>query len=699
MSGISMGTQLVAPEGFRNLEKGVTYFFLRSSSTRQRVLLIEFRERGPRQVTHKSQKRPTKSVTPEPFPKFVFVDRDSFEHGVDPDNRRIIKAERQRTLPPWLEELEGMNLALVDSYRKEPVLKHSDRIDEKLAVILPLVSNLNDILDHDDPERLINEHARGFKKNETRVRLWFLCYILFGRNRFALHYPIHKIGRWDRMSNPGSAKRGHPSKKGKEYGYNTDAEMKELILAGYRRECGLGVTMDQIYVRSMLRDFGCKARDVNNGHRKFTEIWHPDGKPFPQRGTFEYYVDKEYGQKTVSTILIGKVQARSEILPEKGAFTEHTMNLMQRVDADAYAVEELARGLVEGHPLPPLYVVTRRDYRSGIKSGIGFSQGSETSSAYRTAKFCEAIPKVRFCKLFGIAITPDQWPSQGLCPNEAVDRGAGATPGAQGRYFELDPVIDGMAPSHSGQSKAVVESSHPKNRHDKEAPSFFQSELSTVELIRREIFALLKFNASSSVRSRIPPDLAAKITGNNPNALYVLLDERGRNDAEQITFEQAVRNFLDLRPAKLTDAGVLLHGQVYKSAALTQSGACEAVAGRKDMPIQVYVFEGCTRHIWFDWHGQLVEVDLTFSVPVPNGVLHMSLAALEEFEAYLNELGYEHRENRLAVALATYEAFRTNTGKDWDAGSRKAGRAKRGSRAAKQEAAEAKNATRGQEAA
>jgi hypothetical protein len=699
MSGISMGTQLVAPEGFRNLEKSVVYYFLRSSSVRQRVLLVEFREREPMQVTHNSDKRPAKTVTPEPVPKIISIDRESFEHGVDPDNKKIIKADKQRKLPPWLEGLEGLNLATVDSYRNEPALKHSDRIDEKLSVIWPLVNHPNDILDHDDPERLINQHARTLKRNETRVRLWFLCYVLFGRNRFALHYPIHKIGHWDRMTSPGVAKRGRPSDKGKEYGYNTDEDMQELILAGYRRECGLGVTMDQVYVQSMLKDFGCKSREVNKGHRKFKEIWHPDGKPFPQLGAFEYYVDKEYSQKTVSTTLIGKVQARSEILPQKGSFTEHTMNLMQRVDADAYAVKELARGLVDGHSLPPLYVVTRRDYSSGIKTGIGFSQGSETSSAYRMAKFCEAIPKVQFCRLFGIEIAPQEWPSQGLCPNETVDRGPGATPGSKSRDRELDAVIDGLAPSHSGQSKAVSESSHPKNRHNKEAPNFFQSGLRTIELIRREILALLKFNKSSNVRSRIPPDLADKITANNPNALYVLLDKRGRNDAEQITFEHAVRNFLDPRPAKLTDAGVLLCGQIYKSAALTQAGACEAVAGRQDLQIQVYVFVGCIRHIWFDWRGQLVEVDLTFPVPAPNGILHMSLAELEEFDAYLNELDYENRDNRLAVALETYDEFRANTGKEWNAGSRKAGRAKRGSRAAKQEAAEARNATRGQEAA
>jgi hypothetical protein len=179
----------------------------------------------------------------------------------------------------------------------------------------------------------------------------------------------------------------------------------------------------------------------------------------------------------------------------------------------------------------------------------------------------------------------------------------------------------------------------------------------------------------------------------------LFLAERGRNDSEQISFEQAVRNFLDQRSAKLTEAGVLLHGQLFKSKALTHSGACLTVAGRDDLPIQVYVLEGCIRHIWLDWHGQLIEVGLTFAIPVQNGTLHMSLAELEQFEAFLKDFKYDERENRQAVALEIYEQFQANTGKDWDAGSRKSGRAKRGSHAAKQEAAEARRSTQSRAAA
>jgi len=45
MSGISIGTQLEAPQGFDVLEQGLTYHFLRSSSVTERVLLLLFGER------------------------------------------------------------------------------------------------------------------------------------------------------------------------------------------------------------------------------------------------------------------------------------------------------------------------------------------------------------------------------------------------------------------------------------------------------------------------------------------------------------------------------------------------------------------------------------------------------------------------------------------------------------------------------
>lgn len=705
VAGISTGTQLEARDGCATLEQGVTYYFLRSRAHAKTpeeppdtgwVLLIEYRIQPPRAVTYKSAKRPKRIITPEPSTHLVAISRKDFETGLHSGG--ISRCAIQSKMPPWLAELEGLNLAIVDAEREKAKKSHTDRIDEKLEAIQALVMEYERILDSDDPDYLINCHARSLKKNETRLRLWFYTYLIFGRNRFALHYPIQKPGRWSRRTHVSSVKRGRPPKKGKGHGYNTSDEMEKMIDTGYRRECGLGVLMSDIYVRTLRKDFGCRTREVKRGRRTQLEVWHPQGKPFPQKGAFVSCVNKLIGAEEVQKTLLGRVITRSKKLPTRGPFTAKTWNLMQRVERDAYAARELARGLIEGSPLPPLYVTRKRDTASGILSGIGFSQGGERASAYRMANFCEAINKVRFCRLWGIEITPDRWPSIGVAPADIQDRGAGATPGAASRKGEFRPIVSELAASHSGQGKAVIESSNPKTLSNDEAPSFIQSNLRTFELVRREIFELIKFNDSSGVGDRTPPDLADQIKRPGPNGLYEMLDSLGRNDGLQMSFEDAVRTYLDKVDAKLTSDGVILCGQVYKSTTFDASNARSSVSGNEGLPVQIYLLEACIRHIWIDWKGQLIELDLQFPVPVGKDVLYMSLEELKQFESFCKERDFDDKEHRVAVTLKTHEEFRSTIGKEWNSESRVRGRAKRGTRTAKQEAAEVKNATRGRKA-
>lgn len=495
MSTICIGTQLQAPDGYRNLEKALTYHFLRSRS--DRVLLIQFVVRQPKAVTYKSEKRPDRSVTPTPLPILLGMEREDFEQGVM--RGKIIATENQSTMPPWLAELEGLNLHDLDSFRGKPALSHNDRIDAKLAAILPLVKRIDSVLDADAPDRVINAHARTCnpKQNETRMRLWFYVFILFGRNKFALHYPIHSIGRWCRETTEPKSKWGAPNKiKGKQHGHNTSKAMQDMILRGYRREAGLGVRMSTIYAKCMLKDFGCRWREVRRGTFSHQELWHPQGKPFPRNGAFTYYVVKEFGPDKIQMTLYGYVRARSKLLPPVGSFTEQVWNLMQKVEADAFAVGELARGLIEGSHMPPLYVVRRRDTASGLITGIGFSQGGEKASAYRMALFCEAIGKSRYFSLMGLELSTERWPNMGVSPTQVQDRGAGSTSDAFSRIEHYRPVVCESPPSHAGQSKAIIESSNPKTLSNDEAPGFVASNLRTFELIRRELFSVLRDNDS-----------------------------------------------------------------------------------------------------------------------------------------------------------------------------------------------------------
>lgn len=693
MAGISLGRQLEAPEGFGPLEKGVTYHFLRSSWTTSRVLLIHFTIRPPKEVTHKSERRPKKRVTPTPLPVLTALERDKFEAAIL--SKKIRHCEIQHTLPPWLRGLEGKNWLQLDGLRSGYVKSHADRIENKVEFIYPLIRRVNEILDVADPDLVLNVRARSClpKQNETRLRLWFYTYMLFGMNRQALQYPTHRIGRWARDANTPQTKRGRPHKYlGKEHGFNTSQEMKAKIHRGWRREAGLGIRMTKIYTNVMSKDFGCSTRWITEGRQRRQIVWHPQGKPFPAKGAFVYHVLKEFGADKVQLAMYGYVRVRSKLLPPMGPYTEYVWQLMQVTERDAYSVGDLARGLIEGNPLPPLYVVRLRDTTSGLITGIGFSQGGERASAYRMALFCEAIPKTKFCHLFGIAVEDWRWPSQGNSPRNIQDRGAGCTQDAFSRIAYYEPVVKESPPSHAGQSKAVIESSNPKMMTNDEAPGYIASGMRTFELVRREIFGVLKDNDTFHVRSRVPPDLADKISRPTPLGVWVALDELGRNDAVDMTFEDAVRAYLSKAKATLSADGVAFHGMHYRSDALDAVNGRRMVSGKQTIDVEVYVLDACVRHIWIDLHGQLIELDLQVAVPVANEVLYMSLEELKQFEEFVKRQDSFHDEHRTAVTMEIYELFKQATGLDWDAGTRKSGQPKRGGPDAKREAAEAKRA-------
>jgi len=567
-------------------------------------------------------------------------------------------------------------------------------------VIYPLVNRFEQILDSEDPDREINRYVRslGRSLNETRVRLWFYLYIVFGRVRVVLHYPIHRIGRWDRLACESDVKRGRPSRKGKNYGYNVDAAMIDKLLVGYRRECGLGIFMSDIYREVMRKDFGCRSRTVKVGNRERQELYHPDGGKFPAKKAFIYHVLKAIGVRTVQETLYGSVRSRSRIRPYRGSFTEETSNLMGRVESDAAAISELPKGYVEGLPLKPLYVTIRRDTASGAKTGIGFSQGSETSNSYRMAKFCEAVDKVRFCWFFGIVIRHEQWPMIGLSPSDIQDRGPGATKGAQSRIEEFRPVINELSPSYSGQSKAVVESSHPRTPTNDDAPSYVQSELRSVELARKAIFDLLKFNETCNIGDRIPPELDGLVSRPTPIGLWQTYARLGRNDAVLIPFEEAVRAFLDKVPATLTREGIVLADRRYLSDDELFEDVRASVTGNQEVRIFVFVLESCIRTIWMDWKGRLIELVVRYRVPVESVVEYMSLSEAVQYFENCKQRDLDHEDHRDATEVGIRNEYEDQTGEAWTSGKRVSGRPKRGGAAALNENSEATAATRGRSA-
>lgn len=684
-----VGTQFVAPQGFEQLEVGRTYFLLRSDVQRDRVVLLYFIQRP--MVSSSKSKKP-KRRTPLPMPVLIGLRRTRFEEGLT--SGAIVRSDVQASLPPWLLALEGQDLIGFDLLgrtqgRSKAYKSHQDRIDQILQHIWLLVERFDEVLGAADPAKVINAHARACNppQNESRVRLWFFTYLVFGRRRDALHYPIQQIGKWDRSTR--SQKLGRPSlARGAQCGFTScDLEMIAKIVRGFRRFAGLGGRMSQIYRKTMLKEFGCVPVKGEDGYSYFI---HPDGRPFPTNKQFSYRVIQHFSIREVQRLLFGSERVRNELAPSLGRFTEAVGNLMERIEADGYWVEEIAKGYIDGEHLPPLVTVRLRCTTSGMIVGIGFSVGGEKGEAYRMALFCAAIGKVRFFELFGMTIEEWEWPSIGLPPHYVIDRGPGSTRKGQARNQVHRPSNVEMAPSWSGQSKAIVESSHPRSLNLPGQPTFRPTSMSLTELALREAMRVIADNDACDVGPRLNHKAIAAGVTSTPIGLWNYLDGLCRNDAVFIPFETAVREFLPTIELDLRADGVYLEEQRYDGDSLRASGLLERVATTQSTKVHGYMFPLAVRQVFVETSKGLVTVPAMLNLRDDKRQLYVSVAELSQI-AHLRKMEQSKaRVHRVAARARIERRFEEQTGHAFDSRARQTGRPKRGTAAAKQEAAEAK---------
>lgn len=649
------GSRIIAPEGFLNLTQGTVYHFLASDGGRNRVRLIEFREDGKQIKTH-----------------LVQLSRIDFEEAVE--NGWLQEDGQADSAPPWLKPIEGMGIDHLENRRSSNKESYEQKVNNRFAAISSLIKRQAEVLASDKPDAFINAHAKALRphQNAARVRLWFYTYVVFGQNKWSLMPNLHRIGAWNRYGPGHKKKLGRPSRKGRRHGHRCDVIMQQKILDGFLASQSAYKTQNKIYREVLTKHFGCVALNQRDGTVEFR---HPEGKPFPSFAQFKYWISKMISPKSLRAALKGAHGARAKSGSE-GSFSDNIINVNQRIEFDGYYISEKISGLTEGSAVDSFCVVRAVCALSGMVLGIGFSEGKENMAAYRMAIYCMACDKVKFCEQFGVEIRPDQWPSAGLSGGLVLDRGPAAGYDPEAKINWLKSVE--LTPLHSGQSKATVESSHPRDKKTLGQPSYFHSRLDFVQMAKREILQVLKDNRTSDAGKRMDEEMILAGIRPTPLDIYSYWSQRGRDSSIGVPFDTAVRQFLDVRPAAIRKDGVYLYGRKYRSRALDETGVFDLVARRGVINTSVFVLVMCVRHIWIEVKGILYELDFVRTARTSLGIMDISLRDLEEIDRIRRSGAADLRDDRPAQEQYFEDIFKQNTGEDWDAGVRKVGRPSKG---------------------
>jgi len=224
-----------------------------------------------------------------------------------------------------------------------------------------------------------------------------------------------------------------------------------------------------------------------------------------------------------------------------------------------------------------------------------------------------------------------------------------------------------LTPSYSGQSKAIVEASHPRDMKDQESPFFRASHLDFIQMVKREIFRVLLDNKTSDVSSRITPEMVRAKVPPFPLAVWNYMESRGRTDAFPMKLEDAVKSFLVKVDVKINRKGAFLNGQHYHSAAFSETGIFDKAAKGQQLTLTGYVMTACVREIWVSLNGRLYQITAQLSINDDENQLYVSLEDLKDIESKRKEMNSAVRDHQLAGTTGAYSNFESQVGIPWNA--------------------------------
>lgn len=639
------GTALEAPQGYVALEPSLTYYFLRNNRVTGLAQIVLFTFCG-RWLAHLHS-----------------MPRAEFEDALI--NSLIVPVASPQGPPPFLTGAKGRNLVSHDLQRVNAKKLHAERKEDRILKIAPLIEDIESILSAANPEREINKYANTHGFNAQRMRFWFFSYACFGADSDVLFPHYFNCGHWERLDRTAGVKWGRKSNsRGALGGARLSREDIDKIVSSYLRHRAPGRPLTVIYAQAIHKDFNAAIHiDEQLGQNRLVSA---DGAPLPTYDQYRYQLRKELGVEAIQLARWGDTRHRRTKAAHQGTFTESVSNLLERVEADAYYCEDRPLSYQGNGSLRSLVVTRLTDSTSGMRLGIGFAFGKEDSQSYHSALFCAAIPKKKFCQLFGLEISEADWPSQGLPLHYITDRGPGVK--RERNHDARDGeglIIRELTPSGQGQSKALVESAQRRTTKLEGPTRAPQSTLTVIEMVVREIERLILENRTSDVSSRLTPEMIQHDTFPSPNGVWNFLDSRARNDSHHVSFDDAVRRFLTEIEVSINRSGVWLKGQRYDSPALRQNGILDRTSSIGAQRMRAYLFPFSVRYIWVEVAHELIEVEAKLNLNDDKSQLVRPYEALTEEDQKRKQLRSEHKQHKTAVQVEHLARFDSRTGKDW----------------------------------
>lgn len=513
--------QFFAPSGYMTLKADVRYHKVALLGRDQRVLFASF--------------------SAEPRPSFDLHVLSQVDYVSGLEREYVTHADTAATMPPWLSSLEEKNLDRIDLMRSRIQVEHQAVAWKRQLYVAQVLQFWPKILLQRDVIIAMNRVIRGIEpaQNETRVRLWVFTYLAYGHNFWTLLPAYLSPSEPACPAEARGVKRGRPSNDGANSGFNCDPDMVERCLLGYRLHARQGDKWHEIYEQVLGDQFGCVSVYSPLGEHNFL---HPLGDPFPSIGQFKYHVTQAIGQWEINRNRWGGTRSRNKNQAPKGSYLEEVAYLMEKFEVDAFTVEAHPTSIATGKEAPRLYVVRIRCLCSGCIVGIGFGFGSEDAEAYKSALFCACIDKVYFCSLFGLTIGAEEWKSIGLGLEYLPDRGSGSCDAVVAKLKGLVASV-GIPPTSQPQSHASIESSHPRSAATQGIKQYKVSRCDVIGLARKCILDVMKFNASADCTSRLTLDMARAGVVPTPNGIWNYYEKLGRNAAQSIDRNTAIRLF------------------------------------------------------------------------------------------------------------------------------------------------------------